>query len=220
VLTEANPLGPRENVAVCRNCLYIEPDPSEVGHCPVCGEMDPTFRVVDLAQPLGFRTDFRPGDFEGTFEWASRSLSARVSPDPSSLVSTNLGNALISSGSGRIYVINDNGGADFRFARARPLNGFSWDGLVSVDLVDDPTRAGGLRLPEVEPDTEEAVALGASYVTDVLLVRAERTPEGVDVTPWSRVLAVRFARRSSLRMISRTAQDIAPTLAGVRSSSA
>jgi hypothetical protein len=52
-------------------------------------------------------------------------------------------------------------------------------------LVDDPTRAGGLRLPEVEPDTEEAVALGASYVTDVLLVRAERTPEGVDVTPFS-----------------------------------
>jgi hypothetical protein len=185
VVTEPNPLGPRENVAVCRNCLYIEPNPSSVDHCPVCGEIDPRYRVVDLAQPVGFRTDFRPRDFEGTFEWAARSLSARVAPDPASLSETPVGNALLAAGKGKIYVVNDNDGRDFRFARARPLGAHAWDGLVSVDLADDPARAADLRLPEYEPDTEQKVALGATYVTDVLLLRAAAIPEGLDADPFS-----------------------------------
>jgi Lhr-like helicase len=185
VVTEPNPLGPRELVAVCRNCLYIEPSPPERDHCPVCGEMDPVYRTLDVAQPVGFRTDFRPADFEGSFEWSARSLAARVSPDQKSLVEAEVENALLAAGSGRIYVLNDNGGHDFRFAKAKPMGKFPWDGLVSVDLVENASRALELRLPEVEPDTEERVALGASYVTDILLLRAKVLPEGIDADPFT-----------------------------------
>jgi len=182
---ESDPLGPREEVGVCRNCLYIEPRPVAHDHCPVCSEVEPVYRVVDLAQPVGFRTDFRPRDFEGTFEWSARSLAARVSPDPATLTDASLANAALSAGRGQIYVINDNDGSDFRFAKAKPLRGYPWDGLVSLDLIEDPGRAAELDLPEPEPGTETNVALGASYVTDVLLVRTAGVPEGVDTVPFS-----------------------------------
>ncbi|HET8892543.1 MAG TPA: DEAD/DEAH box helicase [Gaiellaceae bacterium] len=185
VITEPDPLGPREDVAVCRNCLHIEPRPTIRDHCPVCSEVEPVFRVVNLAQPVGFRTDFRPRDFEGTFEWGARSLTARVSPDMASLTESTEVNASLAAGRGQIYVINDNDGKDFRFAKAKPLGNFAWDGLVSLDLVEDPGRAAELRLPEPEPGTEVAAALGASYVTDVLLIRATSTPEGIDTNPFS-----------------------------------
>lgn len=185
VLAKPSPLGPREDVAVCRKCLYIEPNVKAADHCPVCGEFPPIFRVVDMAQPVGFRTDFRPDDFEGTFEWAARSLSARVSPDAKSLTENEVGNALIAGGSGDIYVINDNGGRDFRFAQAHPLDGHAWDGLVSLDLVEDPVRNAGLHLPDPVEGTEQVVALGAAYRTDVLLVRPKEVPLGLDIIPLS-----------------------------------
>ena len=102
---------------------------------------------------------------------------ARLLPTRLALTARAFANAALASGSGRIYVINDNDGRDFRFARAKPLARHAWDGLVSLDLVEDPGRAAELDLPEPEPGTEEKVALGASYVTDVLLVAAGRRPE-------------------------------------------
>lgn len=185
VITEPEPLGPREPVAVCRRCLFIEPSPTVTDHCRVCGEVAPTFRVVDLAQPVGFRTDFSPSDFEGTFEWAARSLSARVAPEAASLTENLVGNAVLQSGSGRIYVINDNDGKDFRFAKAHPHHNHPWDGLVSLDLVEDDVRSADLDLPDAVDGTEQAVALGASYRTDILLVRPEGVPFGIDTTPFT-----------------------------------
>jgi len=108
-----------------------------------------------------------------------------VSPDQQSLTDAEVNNALLAAGSGKIYVINDNGGLDFRFAKAKPMGKFPWDGLVSVDLVENPSRSLDLRLPDVEPDTQESVALGASYVTDILLLRAKVLPEGIDADPFT-----------------------------------
>jgi hypothetical protein len=185
VVSEPNPLGPRRLVAICRTCLYLEEDPASTPQCPVCGEINPEkFRIVDVAQPLGFRTDFRPGDFEGSFEWSARSLAARVSPDPATLSEAHDGNATIRSGGGTIYVVNDNGGRDFRFAEARWQSGASWPGLVSVDLVENAARAADLSLPAVVSGTEQKVALGATYVTDILLVSVAKLPSGVDIEPF------------------------------------
>ena len=52
-------------------------------------------------------------------------------------------------------------------------------------MIEDPGRAAELRLPEPEPGTDVAAALGASYVTDVLLIRATLAPEGIDTNPFS-----------------------------------
>lgn len=87
--------------------------------------------------------------------------------------------AVVASGRGKVYVINDNAGNDFRLAEARSRG---W-GLVSVDLAEDQSRSSGLRLPEWRPDTLQTVGLGSTYVTDILLVRPSSLPVWVDVVP-------------------------------------
>lgn len=177
-----DPLGSREQVGVCRNCWYMEPgaDGSR-DFCPICGALAPEYRVVDLAQPLGFRSDFNPEDFEGSFEWVPRALAARVAPFQRDMDVHEVFRAVVTSGRGKVYVINDNAGKGFRFANARDS---SW-GLVSIDVAEDQSRSGGLRLPDWDPQTIQEVALGATYMTDLLLVRPNSLPAWVDVTPTS-----------------------------------
>lgn len=182
VVAVSDPLGPRERVGVCRSCWYIEPEADETrDFCPTCGAFSPEYRVVDLAQPLGFRSDFNPEDFEGSFEWAPRALAARVAPLQQDMDVHEISRAVVTSGRGKVYVINDNAGKGFRFADARDSR---W-GLVSLDLAEDQSRSGGLLLPDWNPQTVQAVALGSTYVTDVLLVRPNSLPAWVDVIPTS-----------------------------------
>src|SRR5262249_23119257 len=74
---------------------------------------------------------------------------------------------------------------DFRFADAQPFRNHPWDGLVSLDLVEDPVRAEKLDLPDPVDGTERVVALGASYRTDILLVRPKSVPFNIDTTPFT-----------------------------------
>jgi hypothetical protein len=86
--------------------------------------------------------------------------------------------AVVRSGWGRIYVINDNRGSDFRFARipGKP-------GLISVDLSEDPVRSAELGLPDLSGAVAEQVALGAIQVTDMLLLGIEDPPNGTNLQP-------------------------------------
>ena len=98
--------------------------------------------------------------------------------------------------------MNDNGGKDFRFAEGKWSNGWAWGGLVSVDLAEDPVRAADLNLPAIVEGTEEQVALGATYVTDVLLVSLTTQPSGISLDPFS---AARQAAWYSLGFLLREA---------------
>ena len=173
-LREPNPLGPREDVARMPQLpLHRAETPRDATTAPSAARSSPVFRVVDLAQPVGFRTDFRPRDFEGTLRVVGAAhSSARVSPDPASLTEDASRKRATRAGSGRIYVINDNERprlpvrrrqADRRLPMGRPR--------LSRPRRGSRRAPRELDLPEVEPETEEKVALGASYVTDVLLVR-------------------------------------------------
>jgi hypothetical protein len=175
-----DPLGDREQVAVCRNCLHLDSNATPTESCPVCGQQAPDFRVLDVAQPLGFRTDFHPQNYDGSFEWAPHASAAKLSPDTASLSPTRIGAATIRTGRGRVYVINDNAGRDFRFAPARSP---AEDGMLSVDVAQDPQRSAELVLPELDLTRTETVALGAVHVTDVLLVGIDAAPPGVDLDP-------------------------------------
>jgi ATP-dependent helicase YprA (DUF1998 family) len=200
VVLHGQPLGPREQVAVCRNCLHVEPSPSAVDSCPICGEGNPRFRVLDVAQPVGFRSDFRPRDYDGTFEWAPRSAVPKLSPDPASLRSTSYGRATVSSGKGRVYSINDNGGVGFSFAPAA-----DWEGLVCVNLVDDAYRAASLQLPDPDRAQTELVALGSITVTDILLLGIANTPLGINLSPQGAGAVSRRAAWYSLGFLIREA---------------
>src|SRR5205823_3106502 len=70
-------------------------------------------------------------------------------------------------------------------AAARRSDGGQWAGLVSVDLVEDPVRSKELNLPTVIDGSLETVALGATYVTDVLLIAIASLLSGLDADPFS-----------------------------------
>jgi ATP-dependent helicase YprA (DUF1998 family) len=176
----ADPLGPRETVSVCRMCLWLQPGGSGGDECPVCNEVAPLFQHLNVAQPLGFRTDFRPHDFEGSFEYTPRASIAKVSPDEAGMTGSEIANARLRCGRGSVYIINDNGGRSFRFARPKWSG---WGGLVSVDVVENAGGARGLDLPEPDMDAVETVALGAVEVTDMLLIGLVQTPAEVSVDP-------------------------------------
>jgi len=176
---DPEPLGPTRPILVCRTCLYIAPAGAvAVDQCPTCGEVLPYFRTVEVAQPTGFRTDFRPRPFEGSFDAVPRAIPPRLFPDQRSLTEATVGRANIRVGRGEIFVINDNGGRDFRFAPAA-----NWSGLVSVDLAE--TRGKELGLPDLDLESQRTVALGAVQVTDVLLVSLSDLPVGIDMDPFA-----------------------------------
>jgi ATP-dependent helicase YprA (DUF1998 family) len=179
VVAEPDPLGPRESIGVCQSCLHLGPatDPPRT-ECPVCLEVKPYYREFVMSQPLGFRTNFQPRDFEGSFEYAVRADTPKISPDPASMVAKTVAGAAIQVGRGRIYVVNDNRGRDFRFA---PVATGNWPGMVSVDLFDRGDKA--LRIPQPDINAIEAVALGAIHITDVLLVGVPNVPPGFTLDP-------------------------------------
>jgi ATP-dependent helicase YprA (DUF1998 family) len=179
VVEEDNPTGPTESIAVCQSCLYLGPssDPPS-SDCPVCTEAAPFYREFTISQPLGFRTNFRPRDFEGSFEFAPRADTPKISPDPASLTPVTAYQVDGQVGRGRIYVVNDNRGRDFRFA---PAQGRRWAGMMSVDLYERNDAAYGLPAPDLA--AQEKVALGSTHVTDVLLIGPKSVPAGLTLDP-------------------------------------
>jgi ATP-dependent helicase YprA (DUF1998 family) len=159
VREEAAPEGPLQTVAVCRSCLRLVPGGENRPTCPTCGVAAPAYRDVQLAQPLGFRTDFVPQEFDGSFEVVPRAATARVAPEAATLTVTRVRNSSLRSGRGHLYTVNDNGGRDFDFARAT-----GQDGLVHEGTAAERGWA-------IVPGSQRQLALGAVQVTDVLLIR-------------------------------------------------
>jgi ATP-dependent helicase YprA (DUF1998 family) len=215
VRSDPSPLGEPERVAYCRRCLFIEPRPTGgpsngdgaspgdgdggAGACPSCGAFE-EFAIIDLRQPRGFRTDFVPRDFEGSFDWVPGTGSSRISPDEGRIASGRLENVALRWGRGRVYVVNDNGGRGWRFAPAE-----RWPGLLSVDLAEEGGGVYKPSLPELKLESAINVALGAAYVTDTALVSVERVPQGVDLDPSPSRSVSRRAAWYSLGFVLRAA---------------
>ena len=185
VRADPEPLGDPEAIAYCRRCLYLSNDPPEddddpAASCPSCGAVD-GYGLLDLRQPRGFRTDFSPSDFQGSFDFTPTTGSSRIAPGLDMIEETHL-NATLRRGTGRVYVVNDNNGRGWRFARAT-----NWPGLLSVDVADNGTMATRPNMPSLDPATEITVALGASYVTDTALIGIAATPLGLALDPTRRV---------------------------------
>ncbi len=213
VRTDPDPLGEPEHVAYCRRCLFIEPraavgagvaesagdDGGLAPACPSCGAFD-EFAVIDLRQPRGFRTDFVPRDFEGSFDWVAGTGSSRISPDESRIEAGTVENAALRWGRGRVYVVNDNGGRGWRFA---PADG--WPGLLSVNLAEEGGGVYKPSLPDLRVEAAVNVALGAAYVTDTALISVEHAPRGLDLDPSPSRSVSRRAAWYSLGFVLRAA---------------
>ena len=105
-----------------------------------------------------------------------------VLPQARSCVSDAFENAALQRGRGRVYVVNDNGGVGWTFARAN-----KWPGMLSVDVKEGGVSRERVDLPELDASSAINVALGASYVTDMMLTTLASEPLGLDLDPTRRV---------------------------------
>ena len=172
------PLGPQEDLLFCRACLYIQgPGPTPAQACPVCGETDPRFGPIRVAQPEGFVTDMRPRNYDGQFEWTPAASGGRLVPSPHPRSETTL-NLEARIGDDFLYVLNDNGGHGFRLAP--PVDG-KINGWFSVDLKE--AKARRYRIPPLRTEDTVNVALGTRFRTDTLLLSPVDIPTKLRLDP-------------------------------------
>lgn len=168
------PLGPARAIGLCRACRAVDDRELPGAACPVCGAVDPDFRVIQLSQPLGFSTGYRGSrDFDGVFEWSPRASSARAGTTLRPLVArANFG---VWSGEETVFVINDNGGECFDF---RKLDGHNmWvtpEALAQVSWTNARFDAAA------PPDRR---ALASVKRTDLLVLGIRAWPQGILSSP-------------------------------------
>jgi DEAD/DEAH box helicase domain-containing protein len=111
-----DPLGIKTVVAKCKNCESVLIGPKENQYCLVCNI---PMQLIDMYEPLGFRTDYRPRDFKGDADSSGTAshpklvIAADAIPDKESLFQ----NAKIKVyEQARLVTLNDNRGRLFRVA--------------------------------------------------------------------------------------------------------
>lgn len=175
----ANPLGPPVPLGLCRNCQAVETRPAAgVNNCPVCGCGAPGFRVIQLAQPRGFRTLYDGGrDFDGVFEWTPR--ASRPKTDAERLQMTPCLNFEFWSGEREVCIVNDNAGQLFSFERL--AQGETWVTRDAVTYAQQQGANVSLRFANgVRPDDR---ALGSIKQTDLLVIGIRSVPDSLNFSP-------------------------------------
>jgi DEAD/DEAH box helicase domain-containing protein len=166
-------LGQAIAVTRCTQCRHTIVNASDATFCPVCsGET----RTVPLHQPLGFRTDYQPRDFEDDEETVTGAGLPELAVANDPLSEAGIGGVRLAVyEQAQILRINDNNGALFQISRQN-------DG--SVIATDPVLYATSLKLP-TSGQTLDPIAIGHVRTTDVLVVNLDRlaVPQGVVPTP-------------------------------------
>jgi DEAD/DEAH box helicase domain-containing protein len=167
-----NPLGPATAVGVCVRCQSIDTSNPPAPTCQVCAAVPDIYRIINLAQPAGFRTLYgRERDYDGSFDWTPRATRPKLGMGP---VSPQIhANFETWNGGRTVYVINDNNGALFDFEQ---LAGETWmtrDAALKISPSWNPQAAAG-------PDPR---ALAAISPTDVMIAGVHSWPAGVFADP-------------------------------------
>jgi hypothetical protein len=177
----ANPEGPLAHAAICAECAAAHLD-SFADSCSVCGASGDEFRVMDVAQPLGFRTSYWPRDYNGRRGYRSFATRPRLAVTPG-LQWNSWGNTMYAGGKATLVSINDNRGRGFRFGDFGKSAPYSLgEGLISLDVVENnglAGRAGLSKLRDSAPMREITVSLGSIRTTDVLRLSPATLPDGV-----------------------------------------
>jgi ATP-dependent helicase YprA (DUF1998 family) len=182
---QANPLGVPRPLGLCQNCQAVDlsPAPATLA-CPVCGTGAPDFRVVQLAQPRGFRTLYEGGrDFDGVFEWTPR--ASRPKTDAAPLPMTQHLNFEFWAEEPRdVCVVNDNGGQLFQFEKL--MQGETWVtrnavSQINAQRLEDRLPTINLRYAAgIAPDIR---ALGSLKRTDLLVLGLRTVPTTLNLDP-------------------------------------
>ena len=203
-----NPLGEPTPLGRCAECdgIDIGPLPAE-GRCRIC---DGSLIAFNLYQPLGFRTDYRPRDFDDQTERGPSSNSPQIAwrsgPDERRDIR---GLTVASVPDCPVYTVNDNRGDLFQFHRL----GRTFV-VANSDLYTE-TPALPSDLAERAPDLEGAI--GAVRPTDVLVLELTRLglvdrtgPLEVVSPPRGPALSALWSFAELLRMAGATELDVDP----------
>jgi Lhr-like helicase len=182
-----DPLGPRSRAGLCRACLTVTYDDTSL--CPNCGNAAPEFNQVDLAEPRGYRTSFRPRDYEQLGELTATAAQPRLSMGavPERCRDQN---ALTRVSNAEVLAVNDNHGRLYNFTAAvRAYRGASSAaaGLIDVGILTDKDRQEHAGIWGHTPDGPPTgdLAIAARRRTDVLVVSLDRLPDGLQISPTS-----------------------------------
>lgn len=178
------PLSQRRQAGVCRSCLAFTDTPASA--CAVCGATTPEYEVFDTAEPAGYRTSFKPRDYEQLGEPTARASQPRMTVGDVEYVERGE-NAVVRSANTEIVSINDNRGRLFTFVRAsRTYEGRQHEqaGLLATDLLErDRSQQLGLNHVEASGEPLAPVALAARRRTDVLSLGVATMPQGLAIDP-------------------------------------
>jgi DEAD/DEAH box helicase domain-containing protein len=177
VIEDLNPLGPPRPIGFCRNCQAVDVLPAPAGSCIVCGataQQNPGYEVIQLSQPLGFRTYYgRERDFDGYFEWTPRASRPKMGATLQPL--TPRANFGVWSGQETIFVINDNDGTCFDFVKLSP--GETWVTRQALAQID-------INNPQINVAAgQDRRALASIKPTDVMVLGVRMWPAGIIQTP-------------------------------------
>jgi DEAD/DEAH box helicase domain-containing protein len=147
-----------------RDCLAHILNADELSVCPVCDEA--TIEVRDLFEPLGFRTNYSPKDFEdsdsepGPNAGPTQLIVPEASEDEFAVGPLNLH----VYNQAKTVKVNDNYGAGFNLQR----DGVGWV-VVNPDVYDESEGDA----PEVRNVAIESAVIGSIKTSDALLVEFE-----------------------------------------------
>jgi DEAD/DEAH box helicase domain-containing protein len=210
---EPGPLGPAITIGLCASCQAVDESQPPPPSCEVCGAtagQAPGYRVIDLAQPAGFRTWYGSSrDFDGAFEWTPRASRPKMGVTPLP-VNQRANFEVWSSGGGlgggtaadqqTVYIVNDNDGRLFTFEKL--VQGETWatrDALAKAGINNPPIdAAAGI----------DERALASVKVTDVMVLGIANWPAGLRTSPaGAGGLGVRAALFSFGFLVRRAAAD-------------
>ena len=208
-----DPLGPPLTVSRCPHCQSVRPagaDGVAPSTCSACGQ---GADVLLVYQPMGFRTDYGPGeDFDDELEQGHHSSSPQIGTSQEKGVPT-----LVCRVEARtfeqedVFVINDNSGRRFNLRRL---------GDNSVVVADPELYRVKPRLPADAGTPLESASIGSVSKTDVLTLELklegledELSPTGVlsldqRHTPAGRAALTSFGHH--LRVVAAHELDIDP----------
>lgn len=158
-----DPFGAQREIGQCSACGTV--DLAESGdECPSCAAPPqdygtPGYRRLQLAQPVGYRTDFIARDYREWFEWSASGTRSRMSSQM--LDEQVILGSTVSAEQADLFEVNDNNGRDWQFARQ--IDGHGW---IHTDSLDD--QRPGFQVKTA--DDHKTCALGSVKRTDVLVV--------------------------------------------------
>lgn len=201
VVEQPNPLGPPRPIGFCRRCQAVNLQPGAPATCPVCNATSlelPGYEVVQLSEPLGFRTWFgREKDFDGVFEWTPRASRPKMGATLQPLAArANFG---IWSGPETIFVVNDNAGRCFEFIKLN--QGETWATREALSQIGIKNVNGLINAAA----GQDRRVLASIKPTDVLVLGIRIWPRGIISSPLD--LNCRAALFSLGFMMRRAAAD-------------